>query len=109
MKLWLFPERGCAKSVPSLAGRIGSIFYQAYMQVTCLEMEKARRGSERKSALQRIANLDARLKEIEAEKASLLGGLEERNAGNGGKSTGVPNLALKPSLRRGTGGFKLRY
>ena len=83
--------------------------YQAYMQITCLEMEKARRGSERKSALQRIANLDARLKEIEAEKTTLLGGLEERNAGNGGKSTGVPNLALKPSPRRGAGGFKLRY
>jgi hypothetical protein len=56
-----------------------------------------------------MADIDARLKEIEAEKASLLGSLEERNAGNGGKSTGVPNLELTPSLRCGTGGFKLQY
>jgi len=104
------PRKGL-REIRTLAGRQDRVHlpYQAYMQVTCLEMEKARRGSERKSALQRIANLDARLKEIEAEKASLLGGLEERNAGNGGNPTGVPNLALKPSLRRGAGGFKLRY
>ena len=104
------PRKGLHE-IRTLSGRQDRVRlpYQSYMQITCLEMEKARRGSERKSALQRIANLDARLKEIEAEKASLLGGLEERNAGNGGKSTGVPNLTLKPSLRRGTGGFKLRY
>ena len=104
------PRKGL-REIRTLAGRQDRVRlpYQAYMQVTCLEMEKARRGSERKSALQRIANLDARLKEIEAEKTALLGGLEERNAGNGGKSTGVPNLALKPSLRHGAGGFKLRY
>ena len=104
------PRKGL-REIRTLSGRQDRVHlpYQAYMQITCLEMEKARRGSERKSALQRIANLDARLQEIEAEKAALLGALEERNAGNGGKSTGIPNLALKPPHQRGSGGFKLRY
>ena len=35
-------------------------------------MEKARRGKERESALQRIAIIDARFREIEAEKAALM-------------------------------------
>ena len=57
------PRKGL-REIRSLSGRQDRVHlpYQAYMQITCLEMEKARRGSERKSALQRIANLDARLK-----------------------------------------------
>ncbi len=42
------------------------------MQITCLEMEKARKGREKASALQRVETLDGRLRDIEAEKASLL-------------------------------------
>lgn len=104
------PRKGL-REIRTLSGRQDQVHlpYQAYMQITCLEMEKARRGKERSSARQRMADIDARLKEIEAEKEALLRALEERNAGNGGKSAGVPNLALKPSLRRGAGGFKLRY
>ena len=104
------PRKGL-REIRTLSGRQDRVHlpYQAYMQITCLEMEKARRGSERKSALQRIANLDARLKEIEAEKAALLRALEERNPGNGSKCVGVPNLEPKPSHRRSTGGFRLRY
>jgi len=104
------PRKGL-RDMRTLSGRRDQVHlpYQAYMQIACLEMEKARRGRERKSASQRTADIDARLKEIEAEKASLLGSLEERNAGNGGKSTGVPNLEPKPAPRRSAGGFKLRY
>ena len=104
------PRKGL-REIRTLAGRQDRAHrpYQAYMQITCLEMEKARRRSERKTALQRIASLDARLRQIEAEKAALLRGLEERNPGNGGKSAGVPNLEPKPSQRRSAGGFRLRY
>jgi len=42
------------------------------MKLSCLEMEKARRLRERESASQRIANIDARLQEIEAEEEELL-------------------------------------
>lgn len=104
------PRKGL-RDIRTLSGRQDRVHlpYQAYMQITCLEMEKARRGRERKSASQRTADIDARLQEIEAEKEALLRALEERNAGNRGKSTGVPNLEPKPSPRRSAGGFKLRY
>jgi len=46
--------------------------YRAFIAISALEMEKARRGRERESALQRIRMIDARFLEIEAEKASLL-------------------------------------
>jgi hypothetical protein len=38
------------------------------MRISALEMEKARRGLERKSAMQRIKDIDARFREIGAEK-----------------------------------------
>jgi hypothetical protein len=75
------------------------------MKIACLEMEKVRRGKERGSARQRMADIDARLKEIEAEKAALLQALE---GSDGGRPRGVPGLELKPAARR-SGGFKLRY
>jgi hypothetical protein len=50
----------------------------AYMKISCLEMEKARRDREKFSAETRIRNIDSRLKEIEAEKAALLVRLGER-------------------------------
>ena len=104
------PRKGL-REIHTLSGRQDQVHrpYRAYMQITCLEMEKARRGSERRSALMRIANLDARLQEIETDKAALLRALEERNPGNGGKSAGVPNLEPKPSPRRSAGGLRLRY
>ena len=46
--------------------------YVAHLQITCLEMEKARKGREKAGALQRVETLDGRLRDIEAEKASLL-------------------------------------
>ncbi len=104
------PRKGL-REIHTLSGRQDHVYrpYRAYMQITCLEMEKARRRSERKTALQRIANLEARLQEIEAEKAALLGTLEERNSGNGGKSTRIPNWEPKPSPRHSAGALRLRY
>lgn len=101
------PKRGL-REIRTLSGRVDqvSLPYRGYMKITCLEMEKARRRSERKSANQRIADIDGRLKEIEAEKAALLQVLEGRN---GGKPIAVPGFELKPVPRRSTGGFKLRY
>jgi len=46
--------------------------YRSYLEVTCLEMERARRVAERKSALLRIALIDERLHEIEQIKRRLL-------------------------------------
>ncbi|HUT04011.1 MAG TPA: hypothetical protein VM163_08995 [bacterium] len=50
--------------------------HRAYMQISCLEMEKVRRSKERDSAMQRVRQIDARFREIEKEEAYLLKGLD---------------------------------
>ena len=44
------------RDIRTLSGRVDRIAnaYMAYMQITCLEMEEARKGRERESALQRV-------------------------------------------------------
>jgi hypothetical protein len=64
------------------------------MQITCLEMERARRGTERRSASRRIAEIDARMAEIDEEKQEILRKLAADRASNPRPS---PN------------GFKIRY
>lgn len=74
------PKRG-VRDIRTHAGKSASknfTPYRAYMQVTCLEMERARRDLERASASQRVANIDARMSEIDQEKAVLLQALAER-------------------------------
>ncbi len=101
------PSKGL-NQIRTLSGRVDqlSLPYRSYMQITCLEMERARRGMERKSASQRIALIDARLEQIEKAKQELL----QAVAGAGrGESVRMPGLELKPAPRRSTGGFKIRY
>ena len=83
--------------------------YRAYMQITCLEMEKARRRSERKTSLLRINSLDSRLKEIEAEKETLLRKIENQKPADNGKSACVSSRTLPHSPRGNGAGFRLRY
>jgi hypothetical protein len=75
------------------------------MQITCLEMERARRNQERRNASQRIAVIDARLREVEAEKAALLQSVGERI------TVPVPAPAAESELspRSAKKGFKIRY
>jgi hypothetical protein len=101
------PNRGL-NSIRTLSGRVDQVAlpYRCYMQITCLEMEKARRGMERKSASQRVALIDARLGQIEQAKQELL-----RAVDNSGRETParLPGLEVKPAPRRSAGGFKIRY
>jgi hypothetical protein len=69
-------------------------------------MEKARKGREKASALQRVENLDGRLRDIEAEKATLLRALAERGAA---QAAGTPSAGSRPAPPRSTGGVRLRY
>jgi len=96
------------RNLRTLSGRADqlSIPYRAYMQITCLEMEKSRRDSERRSASQRIAEIDVRLQEIEAEKAGILELLSEKNAAGGEDRR---SLEGKRSWKPSTGRFKVRY
>lgn len=101
------PTKGI-NNIRTLSGRVDqvSLPYRSYMQITCLEMEKARRGMERKSAAQRIALIDARLIQIEAAKQELLQAVATPGQGKPGR---LPHLDLKPTPRRSAGGFKIRY
>src|ERR1039457_5217853 len=83
-----------------------SLPYRSYMQITCLEMEKARRGMERRSASQRIALIDDRLRQIEQAKQELLLAVDLSGQGLPSRLTG---LEVKPAPRRSLGGFKIRY
>jgi hypothetical protein len=76
------------------------------MQISCLEMERARRNKERKAASQRIALIDVRIEEIEKAKQELLQAAAADGQGAGRLPGG---LEVKPAPRRSTGGFKIRY
>ena len=94
--------------IRTLSGRVDqlSLPYRSYMQITCLEMEKARRGMERKSASGRVALIDARLEQIEKAKRQLLQAVA--NPGQGAPVR-LPGLEWKPGPQRGARGFKIRY
>ena len=97
------PTKGLT-NIRALSGRVDqvSLPYRSYMQITCLEMEKARRNMERKSASERIALIDARLEQIEKTKQELLQAVTTSGQGGAGRD-------LKPAARRSAGGFKIRY
>jgi hypothetical protein len=101
------PTKG-VNQIRSLSGRVDqlSLPYRTYMQITCLEMEKARRGMERKSASQRIAQVDARLEQIEKAKQELLQAVTPAGQRVPGR---LPGLDVRPAPRRSAGGFKIRY
>ncbi|MFZ2446990.1 MAG: hypothetical protein WAW37_11585 [Syntrophobacteraceae bacterium] len=100
--------------------REGAIPHKAYMRLSCLEMEKFRRARERESAMTRVRNIDARCREIDAEKAIILGLMKEEDTpglarapeGAGGPGTGRVSGGADgrdPGATRNTGGFKLKY
>jgi flagellar motility protein MotE (MotC chaperone) len=77
--------------------------YRAYMRITAIEMEKARKNKERQSALQRVRSIEERFKEIEAEKGALLEALGDRT------SAPPPGTFGEGSTASQRGGFKFRY
>ena len=95
------------RGVQNIRTRTGTVpghfvAHEAYLKITCLEMEKVRRQKDREAAMIRVRNIDARFKEMEAEKASLLSALDERTTDR------------IPSARKGEhgaedDGFKIRY
>lgn len=98
------PLRGL-RTIRTLAGRVDrlGVPHRAHLQIACLEIEKTRRASERRGASQRVAELDARLRAIEAEETALLQGLAER------KRLGLSGAGMGPTPRRTAGAFRIRY
>jgi hypothetical protein len=80
--------------------------YKAYLRIGSLEMEKARRGKEKESAMNRVRNIDARFREIEAEKSELLGAM-----GMSPNDDACDNPAKRPTGApfQNKGGFKISY
>jgi CHASE3 domain sensor protein len=94
------PRRGL-QEIRTLTGRVkkATLAHEVYLRISHMEMEKARKTVESEKARQLMADIAARLEEIEAEKDELLKSLEKRGS-NPGLRTGPP---------RNTGGFKIRY
>jgi hypothetical protein len=95
------PRRGI-QDLRTLTGKVRktTIPHEAYLRICHIEMEKARKTQEKEKARQLMADIAARLAEIEAEKESLLQTVGER----GGKATLGQN-----GPPRHTGGFKIKY
>ncbi|MDQ7782300.1 MAG: hypothetical protein RDU20_05460 [Desulfomonilaceae bacterium] len=96
------------RDIRTHAGRVESadVPYMRFMKISALEMEKARRETEKFSAEARIRNIDLRLAEIEAEKETLL-------AGEGGKRreavSGPGGERSARDRREGGKGFRIKY
>jgi hypothetical protein len=95
------PRRGL-QDIRTLTGRVrkATLPHEAYLRISHIEMEKARKLVESEKARQLMADIAARLREIEAEKEALLQAM-------GGRSANDHPLHSGP--RRSGGGFKIRY
>jgi hypothetical protein len=70
------------QDIRTQSGRVdqSSLPHKAYLKIAFLELEKFRRDAERRSALERVKNIEARFQEIEAEQGALLRSLTSRQA-----------------------------
>lgn len=93
--------RRSLRDIRTLSGRVGKVSmpHNAFMRISHIELEKARRSREKEAASRLIADIDERIGEIEAEKAEILQNLE-----NGHLET---EASSGPD--RKAGGFKIRY
>lgn len=80
--------------------------YRVFMRISALEMEKARRGKERESAMHRVREIDNRFQEIEKEKAHLLRDIDSLKPMH--RSDNFDNQP-DHSIDLSQTGFKIRY
>ena len=68
--------------------------HAAYMKITTLELEKLRLNKARQHALRRVEEIDARLRDLDAQKAALLSAMETSRAAPSllGRSLGAKGL-----------------
>jgi hypothetical protein len=94
------PRRGL-QEIRTLTGRVrkATLPHEAYLRISHIEMEKARKLQESEKARQVMADISSRLQEIEAEKDALLQEMGERQGSNKGQ----------PGPPRCRQGFKIRY
>lgn len=112
----LIRDKGNLKSLREIKthsgrGERADIPYMAFMKISCLEMEKARREKERDTAQARIQNINNRISEIEAEKAAILARLGDgpRRAPGRASSSAVHRRQVPEPTDSGSTGFRIRY
>lgn len=95
------PRRGL-QNIRTLSGRVkkATLAHEAYLRISHIEMEKARKTQESEKARQLVAEIAARVQEIEAEKDDLLRAMGERQH-RGGRD--------RPEPQKRSGIFKIRY
>jgi len=95
------PRRGI-QDIRTLTGKVRRALlpHEAYLRISHIEMEKARKTLESEKARQLVANIAAHLVEIEAEKEVLLQGLRDRGSDPPPVRSGPPKKI---------GGFKVSY
>lgn len=81
--------------------------YKAFMRLSCLEMEKFRRGKEKESAMVRVRNIEARFRDIETEKKAILKAMGKQGSLDPADAPRAEPVA-EPG-RKNTGGFRIRY
>ena len=81
--------------------------YKAYLRIACLEMERARRGKEKESAMHQVRIIDARSREIDTEKDQLLQELGGRGSDTHPLEPTEEEAGFSPCPGRGV--FKIRY
>jgi hypothetical protein len=78
--------------------------HAAYMKITSLELEKLRLNRVRQHAVRRVAEIDQRTDEINAEKASLIAAMDAPRT----SEAGLRQAALVTESRRSKG-HSIRY
>jgi len=73
------PRRGL-RDIRTATGKVGKAIlpHEAYLRISQIEMEKARKTLEKEKAKQLIATIEERIAEIEAEKDALLQSVGEK-------------------------------
>ena len=95
------------EALRTLAGRADHAAepHRGYLRLACLEMERSRRGQERKSAMDRVRSIDDRFQEIDVEQSTLLRGLGlgvGDSKGDGANSAGRAAHPVAPPCRKGS-------
>jgi CHASE3 domain sensor protein len=95
--------RRSLQDIRTLTGRVrkATLPHEAYLRISHIEMEKARKAVESDKARQLMADIASRIQEIEAEKEALLQAM--------GDKTGQPRLVRQGPASSSGGGFKIKY
>ena len=94
-----------SQNIRTFSGRADEKFlpHKVFLRMACLEMERERRGQERRCAAQRVYLIDERFREIDAEKRDLLSGMTGQGPA---PAPGDPSAGKSPG---GGSGFKFKY